>query len=361
MSTTLRVPHSRPTIVAGMPEAVAAVVASEQHAGGRVRREFEREVSERIGVRHAVAVQSGLAALHLALLALGVRRGQLVLVPSYVCAALLHAVDAVGAIPLVADVEASDFNLDARHARAALARARVEAANVAAAIVPHMMGHPAPLQLWDLEIPVIEDCAMALGASIGGEEVGGFGAVSVFSFYATKMLSTGQGGLLATHRPDLGAEALDRTQYDNRAEWRASWNYPMPDVAAAMGRAQLPHLDEFIRRRREIAVRYRDALRGLPIRFQEHHPESQPVCFRFVLLLDSEEARDRLRADLAACGVEAKSPVFRPLHRYLRLDPRDFPNTERIQAQALSLPIYPALDVREQDHVIECVRRSLGA
>ncbi|MGE3166395.1 MAG: DegT/DnrJ/EryC1/StrS family aminotransferase [Planctomycetota bacterium] len=359
MSVVVTVPHSRPTIVAGMQDAVAAVVASEQHAGGGIRREFERALGRRLGVSHAVAVQSGLAALHLALLALGVRRGQRVLVPSYVCAALLHAIDAVGARPLVADVDPRTFNLDALHARQALAREHVVAQDVACAIVPHLFGYPAPLHLWDLEIPVIEDCAMALGASIGSEEVGVFGVVSVFSFYATKMISTGQGGLLATNQPAVGAEALDLIQYDNRSYWRPCWNYPLPDLGAALGKAQLPHLDGFLERRRDLAVRYRDALRGLPVGFQEVFPETTPACFRFVVLLEGAETRDRLQADLAAAGVETKSPVFRPLHAYLGLPASHFPNTEQIQARALSLPIYPALSAAEQEHVIDHLRRSL--
>lgn len=355
------IPHSRPTLVPGLEAAIGSVIASGQHAGGAVRRAFETAVARRVGVPEAVAVQTGLAALHLSLLALGVERGQKVLVPSYVCAALLHAVDAVGATPVVADVDPRFFNLTPETARAALRREGLDETQVACAIVPHILGYPAPLHLWDLSVPVVEDCAMALGAQIREEDVGSYGQLSIFSFYATKMLSTGQGGMVLTANAALAAEARDLITYDNRESWRPCWNYPLPDVAAALGAAQLPHLDEFLQQRTRLAVRYRTELRSAPVTFQDEYPETTSSCFRFVVLLPDRAERDRVQADLAAAGVETKAPVFRPLHQYLDLPAELFPGTESVYARALSLPIYPSLTHEEQDRVVGNLRESVGA
>ncbi|MEE8142610.1 MAG: DegT/DnrJ/EryC1/StrS family aminotransferase [Planctomycetota bacterium] len=357
MNREFPIPHSRATLVAEMAEAVTKVLASGQHAGGSICREFEADLARRLGHPHAIAVQSGSAALHMALLGLGVGAGDRVLLPSYVCPALLNAIAAVGASPLLADVDARFFNLTADSCRAALAREGVREEAVALAIVPHTFGYPAPLDRWDLDIPVLEDCAMALGAELEGEEVGGWGRVSIFSFYATKMISTGQGGMLVTDDAQLAEEVRDFLKYDERDEWRPSWNYPMTDLAAAMGRAQLAHLEEFLRARREIASHYRDVCHELGVDFQQVDPEASPNYFRFTILSD---AKQRLERDLRAEGIEAKSPVFRPLHRYLRLDPADFPATEAIQQRALSLPIYPSLSSEQQQRIVQALRRYLG-
>ncbi len=350
------IPHSRPTDVPGTAEAVAAVLASGQHAGGRVRADFEAAIARRVEVRHALAVQSGFAALHLALLALGVRRGSRVLVPSYVCSALLNAIAAAGGEPVVADVDAASFQLTSITARAALARAGLAESDLACAIVPHIFGYPAPLVEWNLRAPVIEDCAMALGARLGGREVGRFGRMAIFSFYATKMISTGQGGMVVTDDDALAREVRDLVRYDNRDAWRPCFNYPLPDLAAAVGLVQLGRLDEFLRLRRDHAGGYTHGCRGLPVVLQNAGADGLPSYHRFIVLARDAEARANAARALAAARVEAKSPVHRPLHRYLSLPPEDFPAAESIQARAISLPIYPSLSAADRARVI----RALG-
>ncbi|MCA8962069.1 MAG: DegT/DnrJ/EryC1/StrS family aminotransferase [Planctomycetes bacterium] len=353
-----RIPHSRPTVFPGLADAVARVVDSGQHAGGSVRRAFEEELARRIGVRHAVAVQSGSAALHLALLTLDVRPGRAVLLPSYACMAVLNAVTSCDARPVLVDVHPTRLNIDAERCRAALRRESLSVADVSAIIAPHMIGLPAPMpELRDLGPPVIEDCAMGLGAEIDGEEVGAWGTVSIFSFYATKMISTGQGGMLLTANDRLAARARDLIQYDNRETRReTTWNYPLPDLAAALGRPQLEHLDQFLERRARIATRYLDFAQRRSIRTPECVPESRPNHFRFVFLL---EDRDLVRAALERDGIESKPPVFRPLHRYLDLRIEDFEGAEAAYDAALSVPIYPSLTDLECDRVLDALDRAL--
>ncbi|MFQ5655082.1 MAG: DegT/DnrJ/EryC1/StrS family aminotransferase, partial [Planctomycetota bacterium] len=226
-------------------------------------------------------------------------------------------------------------------------------------LVPHILGAPASLDRWDLGIPVIEDCAMALGARLQGAEVGRWGRLSVFSFYATKMISTAQGGMLLTGDGELAAEALDLITYDNRPSWRPAWNYPMSDVAAALGRVQLRHLDAFLERRAAIAARYRELCTARGIAMQAAPPGGVPNHFRFTLLLEDRPRREEVRAALALAGIESKPPVYRPLHRYLDLDPDLFPATEEIQSRALSIPIYPSLSDEELKRVLAALESAL--
>ena len=355
------IPHSRPTVLPGMEDAVVKVVQSGQHAGGSERRALEASIAERVGVSEAVAVQSGFAALHLALLAMGVESGHQVVVPSYVCASLLHALAAIGAEPVIADVDPRTANLTSETALAAIQREVGDPDAIKAVIAPHMMGVPVDRSTWRLNVPVIEDCAMALGAQSGNEDVGAWGECSTFSFYATKMLSSGQGGMLLTSNRELAADARDRLQYDNRESWRPCWNYPMPDLAAALANAQVPHLDAFLERRQQLAQRYDAAFAEQGIGRQQFPVDTTPNHFRYVVFTHDKASRDALIDALGAAGIEAKSPVFRPLHRYMELPADEYPGTEAVQARAVSLPIYPALTDSEQDRVIEAVTEALPA
>ncbi|MEM7264034.1 MAG: DegT/DnrJ/EryC1/StrS family aminotransferase [Planctomycetota bacterium] len=346
-----RVPHSCPTVTPGLVEVVRDVVESGQHAGGAVRRAFEEDLAARVGVRHGVAVQTGSAALHLALLALDVRPGDPVLLPTYACMAVLNAVTACGARPILTDVSPDRLNLGTAEIETALAREELRATDLRAAIVPHMVGSPSPAhELVDAPYPVIEDCAMALGAELADEEVGAWGVISTFSFYATKMISTGQGGMLLTDDARIHDRATDLIQYDNRDAWHGTtWNYPLPDLAAAMGRAQLPHLESFLARRRELATHYRDFAQRHGLAHQQHRGDATPNHYRFVLLI---EDRDRIQALLAERGIDTKPPVFRPLHRYLGHPDRHFPGATQADREALSLPIYPGLDDAALERVL---------
>ena len=182
-----------------------------------------------------------------------------------------------------------------------------------------------------LGVPVVEDCAQALGAEAGGRPVGARGAAAVGSFYATKLLTTGEGGAVAGPAGRV-ARARDARDYDEREDLRPRFNYKMTDLQAALGRAQLRRLDAFLARRRAIAARYRAAL-------------DRPLA----PVLDRLERR----------GVAARRPVFRPIHRALGLD--GYPEAERLWARCLSLPCYPRLSDAEVDAVAAALAEALGA
>jgi dTDP-4-amino-4,6-dideoxygalactose transaminase len=344
------IPHSKPWITEGDVRAVARVVRSGALAQGAEVAALEAEVGALLGLPAGVAVSSGTAALHLALLGLGIGPGDEVILPSYVCVAPLHAVEYVGATPRLADGNPATYNLDPADVRRRLTR------RTRAIIVPHQFGLPADLDpLLELGVPLIEDCAQAMGARYRGRPVGGFGAVSIVSFYATKLLTTGEGGMLLSRDRRLLARIRDRRDYDERRRPAVRYNYKLTDFQAALGRSQLHRLPAMLARRAAIADRYRRAWRGLPVRLPAPDGRRTHAYHRFVLSV-AGSARTAARR-LSRLGVTARPPVFRPIHVTLELD--GFPGATEAFRHALSVPLYPALTAREEGRVIRAVQRAL--
>lgn len=343
------IPHSRPTLSEADAERVARVIRSGQIAQGPEVAAFEREMGARLGTE-AAAVSSGSAALELALLALGVGAGHDVLVPTYVCDALHQAVTRVGARPVLVDADPTTLSLSPDDAKRRLT------AGARCVIVPHAFGLAVDLAAFAaLGLAVLEDCAQTLDARVSGRAVGSLGQLAVCSFYATKLLTTGEGGLVAGPAALL-ARVREARDYDGRAELAPRFNYKLTDMQAALGRSQLERLSDFVARRRAVAARYRARLAGLPCRVPPDAGERH-VYHRFVVHLEIpvREVIERL----AARGVTACRPVFRPLHRALGLD--GFPVADRLWRHALSLPCYPSLTDAEVDTVAAALGEVLAA
>jgi dTDP-4-amino-4,6-dideoxygalactose transaminase len=343
------IPHSRPTLGEEDAFRVARVVASGQIAQGPEVMAFERRMAERLGAPAAAAVSSGTAALELALRAVGVGTGDEVVIPTLVCDALHHAVTRCGARPVLAEADPVTLSIDARDAR------RRVTARTRAIVVPHAFGCPVDLGPFAaLGVPVIEDCAQTLGPAGAPEPPGSRGTVAVCSFYATKLLTTGEGGLVAGSE-DRVARVRDGREYDERSDLVPRFNYKMTDMAAALGLAQLDRLDAFLARRRAIAARYRARLAGASCGLPHDVPGH--VYHRFVVRVSRPV--DGVIAALAARGIGARRPVFRPLHRALGL--AGYPEAERAWTEMLSLPCYPSLGDAAVDQVATAVREVLAA
>ncbi len=338
------IPHSRPTLGEEEARAAAAAVASGQIAEGPEVAAFEREVASFLGVRHAVSVSSGTAALHLALMAVGVGPGDEVVVPSFVCSALLNAVAAAGAAPVLAEVEPETLNIDPADVAHRLSP------RTKAIVVPHMFGLPADLdRLAALGVPLIEDCAQAIGAEHRGRAVGSVGQAAIFSFYATKVMATGEGGLVATSSAVLAENVRDLKTYDQKKDHRQRFNFKMTDIQAAIGRVQLRRLAGFIRRRRDIAERFRAALQGFPVAL----PRQEPGCIYFRFVVDGVADAAAFIRQARGLGVGCERPVHTPLHRLLGIE--GFPRAEAAWRRTVSLPIYPALTDEETERIIAVV------
>ncbi len=338
--------HSRPTIGQEEIEAVSKVIASGQIAQGSEVEAFEQEFANRIGARYAAAVNSGTAALHLSLQALGVSSGDEVIIPSYVCTALLNAVNYTGATPIIADIDPFTLNIDPDNV------AEHITPRTKAIIVPHMFGLMADIgRLKKLGIPLIEDCAQAVGARSGDNMAGSLGAVGAFSFYATKMMTCGEGGMVVSDSKEIIDRVRQSREYDNQDTYSLRYNYKMTDIQAAMGRQQLKKLDDFIARRRDIAGLYNQAFIGLTIDLPRY--ENDHAFYRYNIRVNQDVPWwiGRMENAEIACA----KPIYKPLHHYLNHG--GCPQTDQVYQQALSIPIYPTLSDDDVKRIINAVTK----
>ncbi len=351
------IPHSRPSLGPEEIRAVTEVLRSGQITEGPVVAQFERGMAAYIGLHGGVAVSSGTVALELALRALGVGHGDNVILPSYVCSAPWLAVQRVGAQARIVDINPATYNLDPQQVRnACTTRTR-------AVIVPHMFGLPADLTtLQSLGIPLIEDCAQTLGATEQGRAVGTVGLLTICSFYATKLLCTGEGGMVLSNDEALLERVRALREYDQAPSLNpAAGNSKMTDLQAAIGVAQLNQLGEFLDKRSVLAAIYRDTLPSDLFLLPTVPSGCTHVYYRFVVRLpkglrSSDEFTDYL-ARLAHRGLQCRKPVFRPLHRYLDLP--DFPASDEVDGVAVSLPIHPSLTEEEIKQAAQILQEEL--
>jgi dTDP-4-amino-4,6-dideoxygalactose transaminase len=324
--------------------AAAAVVASGHVAQGPAVEAFEQELAAHIGVPHAVAASSGTTALHLVLSAMGIGPGDEVVIPSFVCSALLNAVNYTGAAAVLADIDPTTLNLDPGDVE------RRISLRTRAVIVVHMFGLAADVKRFlGLGVPIIEDCAQSVGGFHGSRALGSFGQAAVFSFYATKVIATGEGGMVATASPELADRVRDLRSYDKKIDYRLRFNYQLTDMQAAIGRVQLAKLARFISRRGEIARRYRAAFQDLPVR--QPADDAGHIYFRYVI--DTGRDCTELIRRASQSGVGCDRPVHTPLHRIL--GQAALPQAEKAWRECLSIPIYPSLTDADQERVIGVV------
>jgi len=330
------IPHNRPTLGCAEQEAATRVLASGWVAQGREVKAFEEEVCQYLGLdsAHAVALSSGTAALFMALWALRAKAKR-VAIPVYSCAALRNAVIMAGGEPVPIDVEQDSPNIDLNEAVSAGADLIVAA---------HMFGMPSPWDNRKIPVPIIEDCAQAFGARIDGQAVGLNGAVGIFSFYATKMLTSGgQGGMLVSVDRSLVDEVRDYREFDCRQDRAARFNFQMTDLQAAIGRAQLTRIDDFISARRQTYRRYVAAGLALWTIVSGVGVES---CHYRAIIRSQDPAS--LIADLERGGVRAIVPIA---DWELLADTEGFPRALSLARNTVSIPIHPSLTQDEITHV----------
>ncbi|MDF1590723.1 MAG: DegT/DnrJ/EryC1/StrS family aminotransferase [Desulfobacterales bacterium] len=342
------IPHSRPTLGPEEARRVAEVIRSGHLAPGDQLQSFEQTFAENVGKGSAAGVSSGTAALHLVLIAMGVGPADEVIIPSYVCTALLNAVRYVGARPVLSDIDPETHNMDPDDAKKRITR------HTRAMIVPHMFGLPADMErLKGLNVPIIEDCAQAVGSSYAGKSVGTFGQAAIFSFYATKVITTGEGGMVVSGSKKIIERIKDLRDYDEKRDYKIRYNYKMTDIAAALGSVQLKKLETFIRNRRRIARHYDDFLKDLNLKLPPADPGR--IYFRYVVGLDADSTT--LIQQLQKKGIMCAKPVNKPLHQYLKQ--KGFTKTDTVWRNSVSLPIYPGLTRGDADRVLTAFTKCL--
>jgi perosamine synthetase len=335
------IPHSRPAIDEEDLRAMAEVLRSGQIAQGPRVERFEDAMAGFFGLRGGVAVSSGTAALELALRALAIGVGDEVIMPSYVCAAPWLATKRVGAEAKLVDIDLPTFNINVH------AVCQAMTTKTRAIIVPHLFGLPADLTALErLGIPLIEDCAQTLGATEQSRAVGTVGTLTICSFYATKLLCAGEGGMVLSNEKALLERVRSLREYDGGPTLDpSSFNLKLTDVQAALGLSQLERFSAFHERRRLIGATYREVLSSKTIVCPSVPSGRTHGYYRFVMQLPQFRTDPNGLLDLITTlerqGIHCRKPVFRPLHHYLNQS--GFPNSDEADRTALSLPIYPNL------------------
>ena len=375
----MTVPFARPDITDAEVDAVVRVLRSGWLTTGPEVQRFERAFADRIGTKHAIAVCSGTAALHLALEAAGVGPDHEVIVPTWTFTASAEVARYLGARPVIVDVRAEDLNIDP------LAVERAMSERTKAVMGVDIGGQPADWQaLRDVarggKTVLVDDAAHALPSTLRGRLIGTWADLTAFSFYVTKTMSTGEGGMLVTENDAWAERARIMSlhgishdawkRYTAEGTWRyevvaPGFKYNMTDLAAALGAVQLGRLDAMSSRRNAIARRYTDAFAEdsalePPIVLAERTTSWQLYILRLrleALRIDRAAFIDALRQRGIGTSVH-----FIPLHLHpywretYRLRPEDFPVATREYERVVSLPIYSAMTDADAEAVIDAVR-----
>lgn len=328
---------------------------------GRFVGEFEERFAQRIGVAHAASVCNGTAALHLALVVLGIGPGDEVIVPTLTYIASVNAIAYTGATPVFVDSLASTWQMDPDDVR------RHVTPRTRAIMAVHLYGQACDMQaLGDIarehRLLLVEDCAEAFGTLYHGQHVGTFGDISTFSFFGNKTITTGEGGMVVMNDKTLNERARHfkgQGLAAHREYWHdvVGYNYRMTNIEAAIGLAQLERADDFIRRKRQLAELYASAFDGLPVQLHAEAPGTVHSYWMVSLLVEAAQDRDPLRAHLAADGIETR-PLFYPVHT-MPMYARSFRKhavAEDLAWRGINLPSWPGLGEAEVGHIAASVR-----
>jgi len=350
---------------------VEALRSSWVSATGKYVDRFEEEFAKICGTRAAISVCNGTAALHLAMLALGVKPGDEVIVPSLTYIATANAVRYVGAEPVFADVDPATWCIDPARAGACIT------SRTKGIIAVHLYGHPADMDalnslagihgLW-----VVEDAAEAHMAEYRGRKVGGLATMATFSFYGNKIFTSGEGGAITLNSPELEiwSRRLRGQGVDPARRYFfpvTGYNFRLTNLACAILCAQLERRESILERRREICAAYREGLAEVKgIGFQPAAPWAVVAPWLFCITVTEDKYgmnRDDLIRELDAQGIETR-PFFIPLHtlppfvEQSRKRHENLPHTDRLGATGINLPTYNRLADEEIESVIEVIRKA---
>jgi dTDP-4-amino-4,6-dideoxygalactose transaminase len=365
--TAAAIPIARPQLGDEEKRQVLRVLDSGILVAGPRVAEFEAAFAAYLDIPHAVATSSGSTALQAVLLGLGIGAGDRVVTTPFTFAAPSHAIIHAGAHPVFADVDPRTCNLDPEAVEQVL-----RGGGIRAVLVVHLYGLPADMAAFRAladryGVLLIEDCAQAHGASVDGRRVGTFGDAAIFSFYPTKNMTTGEGGIVVT--ADTAVARRVRLLVDPRGDAEYTYevvgfNFRMTEVAGAIGLVQLAGLEERNERRREHARRLSEGLRGLPwLRLPDEPHGMRHVYHQYTVRVPA--GRDELARHLTERGIGNRvyypSLVTQtPAYRHRRYD-GTYPHAEMLTRQVLSLPVHPSLQPEEIRTVVEAVRAYPGA
>ena len=357
------IPVAAPVLAGNERAYVLDVLGSTQLSMGAYVERFEAAWARECSVPYGLSCSNGTAALHLALLALGVKPGDEVIVPTLTFIATANAVTYCGARPVPVDVDAATWAISPSAVEAAITPRTV------GIIAVHLYGLPCDMGalqaiaerhgLW-----LVEDAAQAHGAEYRGQRVGSLSDAATFSFYGNKIITCGEGGMVTTRRADVADKVrLLRGQGMTAQYWHSviGHNYRLTDLQAAIGLAQVERLDWHLRRRRAVAMWYRRKLAHAPVTFQAESPDCDSAYWMNTVLLGGPNSVGVIQRRLQEHGIETRR-VFLPLHRQppYAIDGRAMWAADVVAAAGLTLPTSAALDALHITRVCEALENALG-
>jgi perosamine synthetase len=350
--------------LANITEAVKTTWISSK---GKFIEEFERGFASYIGSKHGVSVTNGTNAIHLALVAIGIHKGDEVLVPDFTHVSNAFAVTYTGAKPVFLESHPDYWGVDPSKIEAKITP------KTKALFIVHIYGHPCDMDpIMEIvkkhNLILIEDCAEAHGAEYKGKKVGTFGKISCYSFYGNKIITTGEGGMCITDDDELAAKmrmlkdmGLNPNNPPTRKYWfeEVGYNYRMTNMQAAIGAAQVKKLDEMIEKRRWMASTYNKFLKDVP--GVVTHPQmswAKNVYWYYTILVDKKK-RDKVINELEKRNIETR-PTFYPIHKLPVYRKREkLPVSEDLGARGINLPSGPSLTEEQIRYIADSIKDSL--
>lgn len=345
-------------------QGVVEVIRSKRLALGSKNLEFEKMVCDKLGVKHAITVNSGTSALHLIIKSLGIGPGDEVLVPSFTFVASVNAILFENATPVFVDVDATTYNFCVKSAEKMITK------KTKAIMVVDVFGHPADWNAINAfakkhNLKVIDDCCEALGAKYDGKYVGGFGDAGAFAFYPNKQMTTGEGGMIVTNDDKL-AELCRSYRNQGRGAMSAwlehdllGYNYRLDEMSASLGCTQFAKIDKMLADREKVAAQYVKELAKYPhIRTQVIKENVTMSWFVFVVTLDQNCDRNAVMKELEGKGIPSRA-YFSPVHtqKYfgdlIDVKKCHLPVTMDISTRTIALPFHGMLTSEEVCYVVE--------
>jgi perosamine synthetase len=348
MGNLKKIYHSKPTITKKDIKNVLEVLKSEHLEDGEEVIKLENKMKRYFHKKYAVAVNNGFAAIHLSLIALNIKKNDEVIIPSYSCPALLNPILIQKATPIIIDTQKHGFNLSYKELKNKITK------NTKVIILPYMFGFPTNIdKIMKLGIPVIEDCTMSLGGKYKGKLLGTFSDTMICSFYATKMITSGDGAILLTNNKEVYESAKNHRYYGHQKQHKyLAYNYHTTNLPMKLALSQFEQLDKFIKKRKKIAAKYDECLKDIKEININFKNKKESIYYRYLIEIKD---RDNLKEYLRKNNIDTGFGVLEGLHELVESNGK-YINTTKLLNNILSLPIYPTLKIDDVEKICQLIK-----